>query len=186
MDISCKKNISNFAEFIEIKLAEKKNKSIFLNITHHTYVVIDEIQVKIYVKKENNVYEYCISSFFIGDDDSIDLLEKDGFSTLLELLTDIEEVKKTYRLLEHKLLSPNDFEFAKLQRVIYPLNMDNLCSVCYEPTIEYTICKHPICFKCREKCIQSNNSKCPICRETELSKFPDALQYRLHYYIDLS
>lgn len=176
-------DITRFAELIQNQLALEKPDGVMICITQFTCVEIDEIKVDIYVQKENNLYSYEINSVYSlvdnSDDDDINLilLQKDNFATVLDLLVDIEDVKKTYRFVEHKLLPPNKFEFAKLQRVFFTLSPDKLCSICYVPTIQHTICNHPICFKCREKCVKNNNKLCPICREKKVNVFPSRLNW---------
>ena len=63
-------------------------------------------------------------------------------------------------------------EEALAQREFMPISQDKICIVCYEPTIEYTTCKHSICLKCREKCICQGNKMCPMCRTSDLSIYP--------------
>jgi hypothetical protein len=176
-------SISKFAELIEYLFEIYKNKR--GSITSYVDLELDEIKVDIYVTKKNNLYNYEIVSSNIildendenGDDDVI-LLEKNNFTTIIDMLKDLENVKKTYRFVEHKLLPPKELEFAIIQRSFFTISPDKVCSVCYEPTIEYTRCKHPICFKCRERCIKSNNKKCPICRENNINILPFNLDFR--------
>lgn len=185
-----KNRIATFAKVIEDQLSLAWiTEDTIIKITHHTIVIIDDVPVEIFVAKEDNKYSYYITNNKIRSSDEsfsddsqnndIKFLEKEDVSTLVELLTHLEEVKKTYRFLEHKLVSPTEYEFAKNQRLFFPIPSDKCCSVCYDPTIEYTMCNHPICFKCRIKCIFSNKDSCPICRETNLPIFPDVLTYTL-------
>jgi hypothetical protein len=183
---------SIFAELIEMRIENKNPEFDLVNITNHTEISIDGILVDIWVDKEDGLYNYRICSTIIyldGDDDDDDveeviLYEKHDFDTLLNLQKDIHDVIKTHRLLEHNLLSPTEFEFAKFQRKCFPLSSDKSCCVCYEPTLEYTICKHSICYRCREKCVFNKNFTCPICREENLNAFPDQLTigHRVYHY----
>jgi hypothetical protein len=177
---------SIFAELIEMRLENKNPEFDLVNITNHTEISIDGIPVSIFVEKKDGLYNYQICSIIIyldgDDDDDVDdeviLYEKHDFDTLLNLQKDIHEVKKTHRLLEHRLLSPIEFEFAKIQRKCFPLSSDKSCCVCYELTMEYTICNHSICYRCREKCVFNKNFTCPICREENLNDFPEQLTMR--------
>ena len=185
-----KNRIATFAKIVEDQLviAASTNNNL-IKITHHTIVIIDDISVDIFVAKENdkkNKYSYYItnnklksSSGSDDSDDDIKFLELEDVSTLVELLTHLEEVKKTYRFIEHKLVSPSEYEFAKNQRIFFPIPSDKCCSICYDSTIEYSICNHPICFKCRIKCIFSDKDSCPLCRVEKISIFPDILTYVL-------
>ena len=164
-----------FVESIEKRL----NHDEYLSISFYTSVMIDGININVFLKKKNNLYKYVMESPFVNndnDDINLSFLEKDNFKTLLDLLIDIKIVISSYHFLDHKLLSPDQFNFAKLQRSFFPLSKENECSVCYESTNEYTICRHPICFQCREKTIKKNNHLCPICREDNLTKFPEELK----------
>jgi len=180
---------SIFAELIEMRLANTEFD--LVNITNHTEISIDGILVCIFVEKKDGLYNYHICSRIIyldddddDNDDEVILYEKHDFDTLLNLQKDIHEVKNTYRLLEHSLLSPIEFEFAKIQRKCFPISSDKSCCVCYEPTMEYTICKHSLCYRCRDKCVFNKNFTCPICREENLNVFPEQLTigHRVYHY----
>jgi len=183
------KRITTFAKIVEeqLEMALSNTDDNCIQITHHTVVIIDDVPVQIFVTKYNdNTYSYHITSTklksSISDEhEAIDIifLEIEDLPNVLELLTNLEEVKKTYRFFEHKLVSPKEYEFAQNQRIFFPIPSDKTCSVCYESTIEYSTCNHPICFKCRMKCILSDKDSCPICRGSELSIFPDVLTYTL-------
>ena len=193
-EVERKEKISNFAKAIQCQLDKDEDDDttddIFIEITNYTKLMIDDVYVDIYVSKG---YNYYITNNFIessssndsdnSDDFDLDIkfLEKEGFSTLVELLTHIEEVKETYRFIEHKLVSPIDYEFAKNQRIFFPIPSDKKCCICYDSTKEYTICNHPICIKSRIKCIASNKLCCPVCRESEnnITVFPHSLTYTL-------
>jgi len=176
-----------FMESIENKIS--KADDAFFCITDNTFVIIDGIYVRIFIRKEQNKsYDYFIESKWItrskskneddDDDDDLRFLEKDDFKTLLDVLVDIKIVISSYRFLDHRLLSPDDLIYGKLQRSFFPLSKENDCSVCYQHTNGYTMCAHPICFQCRHKCIIKRNTLCPICREDNLNIFPRELTYR--------
>ena len=100
------------------------------------------------------------------------LFEKNGSDTVVDVLEHIEKVRDTYTFLDFYLLSPEKKEAARLHRAFLPMSPDKICSVCYEPTLEYTTCKHPICLKCREKCIVNERKMCPVCRSSSLRFYP--------------
>ena len=151
------------------------------SISQYTSIIIDGINVNIFIKKKNNNYAYIMESIRVSyedeycDDDFLIFLEKLNFKTLADLLNDIKVVINTYHFVDHKLLSPDQFLFANMQRSFFPLSKGKECSICYESTKEYTKCKHPICYKCRESCLSNNNSVCPICRADNLKEFPEDL-----------
>ena len=188
-------NYAIFAELIDIKIEEKPQKYNYHCITYHTEIIIDGISVSIFVKKEDDgFYSYCITSRIIhldkNDDEDEDeyaneviLYEKCNFDTLLNLQKDIHEVKKTHRLLEHNLLSPEEVKYAKIQRKCFPISRDKSCCVCYETTLEYTMCNHSICYRCREKCVMNKQFACPICREENLTVFPEQLTLDESLYV---
>jgi hypothetical protein len=160
-------NENAFIIYIEQKLQENDTSCI---ITGFTRCNLDGIQTQIYIQRIGNVYNYKIISHyfrflnkFINNSDEIVLLEKHNFVNVRMLLEDIQNVKKTYKILKTKLLSPEG-------RAL--LSSDFTCSICYEPTMEYTLCKHYICFQCREKCVCKNILTCPICRHIGLDIFP--------------
>ena len=95
--------------------------------------------------------------------------------TVFSLLENIKKVENTYKLLDYYLLSPEKMLEAKAQRAFIPIHPDKVCSVCYELTLEYTTCKHSICLKCRDKCIVQGKRRCPICRGSDLSIYPNTL-----------
>ena len=180
------------------KKTEKKIKNLeppdaYICLNSHTNVEIDGILVNIYIGKEKDENTYQLQMIAKGsdiksedterDDRDIPLYSSNGFNTVLSILEDIEEVKNSYKLMEHELMSPRKMERIKLQRKIYPLSSNYNCSVCYEPTVEYSICKHPICFRCRYTCIRSDNLVCPICRKGDLKLFPTELAGEDEYFI---
>jgi hypothetical protein len=116
-------------------------------------------------------------------DHNLIFLERENFKTVLDLLIDIKVVMNSYHFLDHRLLSPDELIFAKLQRSFFPLSKEYECSVCYECTNEVTMCYHPICFKCRIQCIEKNKLQCPICRKKNLKHFPTGLTFAKGYTI---
>jgi len=183
--LSNEDSLSKFAKLIELQLEKLEVDLHFVNICNYTYTVIDGICVYIYVRKEpfKLTYSYHITfsqHYAISDNEELEdryicSLKKKGCKTIQSILEEIEEVKTYYKFMEHDLLSPEDMKYAKMQRVYFPMPPDKKCSVCYEPTFQYTVCNHLICFRCRYTCIDSGNFMCPICRKKELKLFPNEL-----------
>lgn len=184
-NIKNKKVINILSKHILKVLSKDPNK--FYNLTKYTLFVIDELQADILISCEIDAnvksYFYKIVSkniyYEIDEDDSDEDKTKDlviydnyGFNNLITLLEDIKYVETNYKLLDYYLLSPDSMEEAITQREFMPIHPDKICSVCHEPTIEYTTCKHSICLKCREKCIVNGSKTCPICRTTSLCIYP--------------
>ena len=191
------KLLTTFAENIKNVIDDYDSKE-GINICSDSYVEIDEIPVDIFIIKTKisyNYYKYNCkiiiknSLIFLNNDAEVDdeeeenkdeeiegvlLFERTGYTDIRTLLEDIE-VFKTFKFIDHKLLYPEDMEYIIMQRSFFPIPVDKNCSVCYEPTNEYTVCKHPICFRCRYACIKSKNDTCPICRKGKLKRFPDEL-----------
>ena len=178
-----------FMESIEKKIQTREGS---ICISHYTSFKIDGIDICIYIRKNNNFYKYSMETSYIKynerDDESDDesdhnliFLERDNFKTVLDLLIDIKVVMNCYHFLDHRLLSPDELMFAKLQRSFFPLSKDDECSVCYECTNEYTMCYHPICFQCRIKSIKKDKLQCPVCRTNNLKQFPEDLTFAIGY-----
>ena len=169
--------LQEFAKSIEWSLSTIKYKHYrYTSITYFTGLKIDEIPLGILLGRNHKDYYDC--RFFIPDgvfelEDNAStfyVYKKYKFKDVISVLKHIEEVKTNYKWIEHHLLCPKQIEFAKMQRIIYTPDTD--CSVCFEPTTQYTECNHPICFSCRYKCVASDNCYCPICKTGELEKFP--------------
>ena len=163
----------------------ENNKEDSYNLTKYTLYIIDEIECElfIYLDYHENPYNYYYKIFSknieyeSGDSIEKDLLvyESACFTNTFSLLEHIKKVELTYKLLDYYLLSPEKMIEAKAQRAFIPIHSDKVCSVCYEPTLEYTVCKHSICLKCRDKCIVQGKKRCPICRGSDLSIYPNTL-----------
>lgn len=180
-----KKIMKKLAKAIETYLEETPDDTYCL--TRYTLFEIDGIQADVYIGQEAGLYYYHLVSknieYVEDDDDGTNdrddtdfmLLEKNDLDTVVDLLEHIEKVRDTYTFFDFYLLSPEKKEAAKLHRSFLPLPPDKTCSVCYEPTLEYTTCKHPICLKCREKCIVNERKMCPVCRSSQLRFYPTEL-----------
>ena len=178
-------DLNQLAIVIENKIKNLEPRYTYTTVNSHTHIEIDGIPVTIYIGKDRNkdTYKFQMIAEYgniksedtCRDDRDIAIHSGNAYKNVLSILEHIEEVKNSYKLIDNELLSPKTMELIKLQRKIYPIPSDKNCSVCYEPTIEYTVCKHPICFRCRYTCIRSNNILCPICRNGELKLFPTEL-----------
>ena len=177
-----KKIYQKLAKFIEEYLEDKLDDTYCL--TRYTLFEIDGVQADVYIGKESESYYYHFVAKnveYVEEDDSTNddtdflLIEKNDFDTVMDVLEHIEKVRDTYTFLDFYLLSPEFKEIAKIHRTFLPLSQDKICSVCYEPTLEYTTCKHPICLKCREKCIVNDRKMCPVCRSSLLKLYPPEL-----------
>jgi hypothetical protein len=183
--IQTKKNMNILSIIIDREF--KQNPTKMYNLTKHTLLVIDEIEAEIYISIEMNEnglpsYFYKIISknvyYELEDDDMMSISDeknKDfviydnyGFDSIISLLNNVQYVRNHYKMLDYCLLSPESMEEAIAQREFIPISQDKICTVCYEPTVEYTTCKHSLCFKCREKCIVQGKKTCPICRNSDL------------------
>ena len=179
-----KKMINKLAKVIEAFLEEKPDETTYC-LSRYTLFEIDGIQADVYIGKESESYYYHfvarnIEYFEDEDGNNLDdsdfmLLEKNDFDTVVDVLEHIEKVRETYTFLDFYLLSPEKKEVARNHRAFMPISQDKICSVCYEPTLEYTTCKHPICLKCREKCIVNGRRLCPVCRSSQLRFYPTEL-----------
>ena len=177
--------LQEYAKMIDKEINDLKPPYTYININYFSYIEIDGIPVRIYVGKEKykKTYKFLIvvEQSVIESEDTrrknrdIVLYSDYNYKDVCAVLEHIEEVKKSYKLIEHYLKSPFGVQFVQTQREIYPIPPDKKCSVCYEPTIEYSVCKHPICFRCRYECIMSKNIMCPICRNGTLKLFPKEL-----------
>jgi hypothetical protein len=188
--IKKKKAMYILSNIIEKTFQRNPNK--MYNLTKYTLFEIDEIKADIYISIDQKTKDNIIPSYYYKiiskniyeiDDDASEEEEEDktkdlviydnyGFDTIISVLEDIDFVKKNYKILDYYLLSPENMEEAIAQREFIPISQDKICTVCYEPTIEYTTCKHSICLKCREKCIVQGNKLCPICRNSDLCIYP--------------
>ena len=182
-----KKLQTKLAKAIETYLEEKPEETTYC-LSRYTLFEIDGIQADVYIGKEADTYYYNFVAKnieYVEDDESnndhIDndtdflLIEKNDFDTVVDVLEHIEKVRDTYTFLDFYLLSPEKKETARYHRSFLPISQDKICSVCYEPTLEYSTCKHPICLKCREKCIVNERKMCPVCRSSQLRYYPTEL-----------
>jgi hypothetical protein len=183
--IKKKQLLIKLSHFIEKYLDENREDN--YHLTKYTLFQVDEVQADIYIYVDH--YDVLGSSYYykiIAKNihyESIDSIEKDlliyescsFFADIVCLLEHIKKVELTYKFLDYYLLSPQKMEEANVQREFFPIDKDKVCCVCYEPTVEYSKCKHSICLKCRDKCIVQEKLTCPICRSSSLNIYPNTL-----------
>jgi len=86
------------------------------------------------------------------------------YKSIEDAILYIEKVVATYKLFHGDLISPYDYKLAKLEEQFHPYTPSQVCCVCYENTLDTTVCDHHLCLKCREICVLKNQYDCPICR----------------------
>ena len=171
------------------KQMENENISGY-QLNNYTNFEIEQIQMIIYIHKhmKTNTYSYDLTAknfWYINDDETdikeeIDFFKSSHFDSILDLLQNITYVKMNYTFYEKILCSPKQKEkILKLKKSLSFFPNDNVCSVCYEPTQQKTICNHSICLQCREKCIQLQKYNCPICRSPKLTLIPEDILFTL-------
>jgi hypothetical protein len=89
------------------------------------------------------------------------------YKSIKGAISAVENVVSTYKIFNGDLLSPYDYKLAKLEERFNPYSADQVCCVCYENTMDITLCEHYLCIKCREICLQKDKPDCPICRSSK-------------------
>lgn len=92
------------------------------------------------------------------------------YKTIENAIDIVEKVVSTYKIYNGDLVNPDEYELLKLEEKIIPYEEHQKCCVCLENTQETTTCNHYICFHCRDKCITSKKTECPICRKTGIMR----------------
>jgi len=88
------------------------------------------------------------------------------YKSIRDAILLVKRVVSTYKIVDGDLLSPKNYKMAVLESKIVPYMEEQTCSVCYEKTLDTTICNHYICFHCRETCVRKEKMDCPVCRRT--------------------
>jgi len=86
------------------------------------------------------------------------------YSSIKEAILTVELVNKSFRIYNGDLMSPHDYKMAKAEERFIPYNQSQVCCVCYENTLDTTVCDHYLCLKCREVCLKKCVKDCPMCR----------------------
>lgn len=141
---------------------------------------IEDIHMRIYIHKiktDNKYYYNLMAKHFWHNKETcerVDLFKSNCFDTILELFENLKYVKMNYTFYDNILCSPSQKQkLIKLKKSLFFFpKKEYECSICYEPTKQLTICNHPICLRCRSKCILSHKENCPICRNPNLSIYP--------------
>jgi hypothetical protein len=175
------------------KQMENENISGY-QLNNYTNFEIEQIQMIIYIHKhmKTNTYSYDLTAknfWYINDEtdindetglNEIDFFKSSHFDSILDLLENITYVKMNYTFYEKILCSPKQKKkIIKLKKSLSFFPNDNICSVCYEPTQQKTICNHSICLQCRERCIQLQKYNCHICRSPKLTMIPEDILFTL-------
>jgi hypothetical protein len=90
-----------------------------------------------------------------------------SYKTIRNAILIVENVIATFRIVDGDLISADEFKICILERKFNPYQEDQICSICYENTMDITECEHYLCLKCRESCIRKKKLDCPICRKKE-------------------
>lgn len=86
------------------------------------------------------------------------------YSSIKDAILTVELVSKQFRIYNGDLVSPQDYKMARMEEVFLPYNESQVCCVCYENTLDTTICDHYLCLRCREVCLKKCIIDCPMCR----------------------
>jgi hypothetical protein len=167
-----------------------KDSNYHYTLTQYGSIEIDKIPMEILIFRPthyNRLYMFNISpSTLLYDaedevdnyDDNVTIYVSKHFSNVKDLLNNMEEVIRTYTFIDCFLFSPNLKKKVFLQRsFLFSFSKQHDCCVCKNPTIEYTSnCKHSICLQCRFKCLSLGNNICPVCRDGDLTKYPNEIR----------
>lgn len=101
------------------------------------------------------------------------------YNNIEDALCIIKKIYLTYKLNPRcgEIQHPNKYTESVLEESVLPYDPDIVCSVCLEPTTDVTICNHGICLPCRDKCITTDNTKCPVCRGSVLNDYKTLTHY---------
>jgi hypothetical protein len=86
------------------------------------------------------------------------------YVSIRDAILTVELVSKCYRIYNGDLISPQEYKMAKMEERFLPYNESQVCCVCYENTLDTTVCDHYLCLRCREVCIKKHVNDCPMCR----------------------
>jgi len=86
------------------------------------------------------------------------------YKSIKDAILTVELVCKSYRIHNGDLISPRDYKMAKAEERFLPYNESQVCCVCYENTLDTTVCDHYLCLRCREVCLKKCVNDCPMCR----------------------
>jgi hypothetical protein len=155
-------------------------------VIHKKYKIInfEAINVKCLVHKQGKKMKQQYSLLFVK------------YNNIEQAIRKIEDIVATYKVYNGDLVCENAYKQLKLEEVVIPYSQEQVCCVCNENTMDTTLCNHYICLHCREQCILSNNTNCPVCRNEEIvniynidnglinNSSYDILQYAIEYEND--
>jgi hypothetical protein len=152
-------------------------------VIHKKYKIInfEAINIKCLVHKQGKKMKQQYSLLFVK------------YNNIEQAIRKIEDIVATYKVYNGDLVCENAYKQLKLEEVVIPYSQEQVCCVCNENTMDTTLCNHYICLHCREQCILSNNTNCPVCRNEEIvniynidnglinNSSYDILQYAIEY-----
>jgi hypothetical protein len=155
-------------------------------VIHKKYKIInfEAINIKCLVHKQGKKMKQQYSLLFVK------------YNNIEQAIRKIEDIVATYKVYNGDLVCENAYKQLKLEEVVIPYSQEQVCCVCNENTMDTTLCNHYICLHCREQCILSNNTNCPVCRNEEIMNIYnidnglinnssyDILQYAIEYEND--
>jgi len=127
-------------------------------VIHSKYKIVnfESINIKCLVTKNNRKRKQTYSLLYVK------------YKSIEQALHKIENIVATYKVYNGDLVSPESYIQLKLEESIIPYSDEQVCSICNDNTMDITLCKHYICFHCREQCVLTNNMNCPVCRNEEI------------------
>jgi len=127
-------------------------------VIHSKYKIVnfESINIKCLVTKNNRKRKQTYSLLYVK------------YKSIEQALHKIENIVASYKVYNGDLVSPESYIQLKLEETIIPYNEEQVCSICNDNTMDITLCKHYICFHCREQCVLTNNMNCPVCRNEEI------------------
>ena len=150
-------NISRFNELIG-KITEE---SMFLQKTSEGFCIqIRRIANRMLFSIVSDIIsrEYCdlFPIFYLG---SIQIGNSDNSNTL-------DNFKKIYKKAKNYIyeeIIPPAY-LLEIEFLNQSLKEEHQCCVCYEITCTKTPCNHNLCYRCWNRIVNSDNKKCPMCR----------------------
>ena len=103
----------------------------------------------------------------------------ENYNDIEDALLIIKKIYLTYKLNPRcgEIQEPLKYTESVLEESVIPYDPAVICSICLEPTTDITVCNHSICLPCRDKCITTNNRKCPVCRGSILNDYKTLTHY---------
>jgi hypothetical protein len=93
------------------------------------------------------------------------------YTTLEKAIQYISNIRNKYKIIDGDLMDMENYNLCKLEEKLLPYQKDEVCSICYENTMDITSCNHGICLQCRDTCLLKDIKDCPICRSTNVLPF---------------